>query len=232
MLAVCILDMIEFPRASRAAHTGRAFAGGLPVQRGRKGSPRFLGSLYARVPCSTDPGGLVVLRIPRIRSRTTTLAFRTQRRRRQIHDWAFEAQSHGPHARYLRFAADLTNGSRKTRFRLGGSPRRAGSSRKTANEVSSLVVHFMNPPQPSLAWRTSDTGLLPSLCRSARHDRLDLIGQGTSEPSDLTPLLSTHLKKCRSVSWIVLRQPNAEIAELRVNRATKHLPARKTKSNG
>jgi hypothetical protein len=50
VLAVCILDMIEFPRASRAAHTGRAFAGGLPVQRGRKGSPRFLGSLYARVP--------------------------------------------------------------------------------------------------------------------------------------------------------------------------------------
>jgi hypothetical protein len=136
------------------------------------GSPRFLGSLYARVPCSTDPGGLVVLRIPRIRSRTTTLAFRTQRRRRafhrevnqeQSHDWAFEAQSHGPHARYLRFAADLTNGSRKTRFRLGGSPRRAGSSRKTANEVSSLVVHFMNPPQPSLAWRTSDTSGPPSM---------------------------------------------------------------------
>jgi hypothetical protein len=172
VLAVCILDMIEFPRASRAAHTGRAFAGGLPVQRGRKGSPRFLGSLYARVPCSTDPGGLVVLRIPRIRSRTTTLAFRTQRRRRafhrevnqeQSHDWAFEAQSHGPHARYLRFAADLTNGSRKTRFRLGGSPRRAGSSRKTANEVSSLVVHCMNPPQPSLAWRTSDTCVIGSL---------------------------------------------------------------------
>ena len=43
----------------------------------------------------------------------------------------------------------------------GGSSRRADSSRKTANEVSSsLVVHFMTPPQPSLAWRTSDTGLL------------------------------------------------------------------------
>ena len=98
-------------------------------------------------------------------------AFRAQRRRRafhrevnqeQSHNWAFEAQSHGPYARYLRFAADLTSGSRKTRFRLGGSPRRAGSSRKTANEVSSIVVHFMNPPQPSLAWRTSDTPQLDS----------------------------------------------------------------------
>ena len=42
---------------------------------------------------------------------------------------------------------------------------RASKTRKTANEVSSLDVHFVNPSQPSLAWRTSDTGSLAGVCR-------------------------------------------------------------------
>jgi hypothetical protein len=62
----------------------------------------------------------------------------------------FEAQSHGLHARCLRFAAPVTRTPRKTRFRLGGSLYRAGSYPR------GFLRHFMtacavNPKRPNFA---------------------------------------------------------------------------------
>jgi hypothetical protein len=87
----------------------------------RNGSPRFLGNPHACMPCSLTP---VELRCQAIAASPCGLPpFIERRLPRYGH---FEAQSHGLHARCLRFAAPVTRTPRKTRFRWVASLYRAG----------------------------------------------------------------------------------------------------------
>jgi hypothetical protein len=87
------------------------------------GPPRFLGDPNACVPCSLTPAESVV---PRHRG-TPDAAFRQSDGVGLRSLVNLGAQSHGPHARCLRFAARVAPTPRKTRFRLVATLCRAGS---------------------------------------------------------------------------------------------------------
>ncbi len=89
------------------------------------GPPRFLGNPCACMPCSSTPAG----------PRCQAIAAPRCCRRSENHDgpreqFHFEAQSHGPHAPCVRFAAGVTPVPRNTRFRLVANLCRAGLSRR------------------------------------------------------------------------------------------------------
>ncbi len=115
------------------------------------GSPRFLGSPHACVPCSFDPGGTGYTRPVQC----TGAAFRfTQGVGPREAD--FGAQSHGPHTRCLRFAGRVSPPPRKTRFRLLASF--AGREWLPAGLLHKRFQPTRRPPSPSFAWRTGWTG--------------------------------------------------------------------------
>jgi len=115
------------------------------------GSPRFLGSPRAYVPCSYDPGGIGYTRPVQC----TDAAFRfTQGVGSRKAD--FGAQSHGPHTRCLRFAGRVAPPPRKTRFRLLVSF--AGRDWLPAGLLHRRFQLMRHPPSPSFAWRTGWTG--------------------------------------------------------------------------
>ena len=78
------------------------------------GLPRFLGNPGVNVPCSLTPTG------PDGSGQysPTSAAFRSRDSVGSRHNNSFEAQSHSPFTRCLRFAGGITPGPRKTRFRL------------------------------------------------------------------------------------------------------------------
>ena len=65
----------------------------------------------------------------------------------------FEAQSHGPPIRCLRFAGWVTPPPRKTRFRMAGQPCPGGSGYPLGPTERFQVIH---PPSPGFAWRTGN----------------------------------------------------------------------------
>src|SRR4029077_20050161 len=68
---------------------------------------------------------------------------------------SFEAQSHGPQARCLRFAAGITPEPRKTRFRLGGHPWPVGTCTRWIASKGFRFDQLIEPPLlPGIARRT------------------------------------------------------------------------------
>jgi len=99
-----------------------AFASRLPLSRAEAvRPPRFLRDPCARAPLS-DPGGLAAfartIRAGRPTPSRGDSAFRACDGVGAHHKSPFGAQSRGPRARCLRFAATVTRVPRKTRFRL------------------------------------------------------------------------------------------------------------------
>ena len=157
VLALRVLGDAELPCASRAARAGRALTGGPPVPRGRMGSPRFLGSPRMRAGF-TDPGGLDVPRLVRVRF-TRRHGLPHSRTASATNDWAFEAQSHGPHAHCLRFAAALTDGLAQDSFPVGRIPY-PGGFRPAGLQVRfhDFLTHRSSSPRLGLAHSRYPTG--------------------------------------------------------------------------
>ena len=67
----------------------------------------------------------------------------------------FEALSHGIYTRCLRFAARVTPGPRKTRFRAVASLLRVNGAKLTSTGIRYEVsLSSWHPPHPGLSWRT------------------------------------------------------------------------------
>jgi hypothetical protein len=80
------------------------------------------------------------------------------RRRRRPPRSPFGAQSRGPYARCLRFAATVTRAPRKTRFRLVVHLGRSGFAPAGSLREVSAASSTWHPPHPGFAWRTSSRG--------------------------------------------------------------------------
>jgi hypothetical protein len=137
-------------------------------------SPRFLEDPRTRA-LLFDPGGTGAPghrgRLPYSSARRCCLPH--LRRRRLPRLTPFEAQSHGPRPRCLRFAARVAPGPRKTRFRLVTFLRRsgfepAGSHRKVSAQL------FMAFSFPRLSWRTAGRVKARGAHRHDRRRRLGL----------------------------------------------------------
>ena len=130
------------------------------------GSPRFLGSPCMRAGF-TDPGGLDVPRLVRVRF-TRRRGLPHSRRASATNDWAFEAQSHGPHAHCLRFAAALTDGLAQDSFPVGRIPY-PGGFRPAGLQVRfhDFLTHRSSSPRLGLAHSRYPTGCerLEHLCK-------------------------------------------------------------------
>ena len=111
--------------------------------------PRFLGNPHAYMPCSQTPARLAT---PGHRG-AANVAFRSRNNvgPRESH---LGAPSHGLHARCLRFAARVTPGPRKTRFRLAGQPCPGGVGYPLDPFERFRATVPCCSPLPSLAWRT------------------------------------------------------------------------------
>ena len=97
------------------------------------------------VPCSSTPAG------PR-RSATAALQVLSSAIWDDVdsHNLLnFEAQSHGPFTRCLRFAGWVAPPPRKTRFRMAGQPCPGG----TDYPLGSNERFQLHPPFPGFAWR-------------------------------------------------------------------------------
>ncbi len=84
-------------------------------------------------------------------------------RRRPRQFGSYEAESRGPHARCLRFAALVTQAPRKTRFQLVASLCCAGFH--PPGPIERFPVTSWPSPFPKLAWRTNH----PSIWASVGH---------------------------------------------------------------
>jgi hypothetical protein len=145
-----------------------------PSRTAAAGPPRFLGDPPVRA-VLFDPGGsprqTIGLFGPTLDAQRCCLPL--LRRRRPPHPPTFEAQSHGPYARCLRFAATVTRcfeQLRKTRFRLVVLLGRTGfEPAGLLREVSASVValHWL-PPHPGFSWRTEGIG--------EKHRSSDMVG--------------------------------------------------------
>src|SRR6266446_5642778 len=152
----------------------------LPVRRWKRlGLPGSWGT-FAHMPCSPTPTGPARQAITACRcclpqfwntSAPATLYF--------------GAQSHGLRSRCLRFAARVSPGPRKTRFRLGAGLGRAGlATRKVPGEVSALLHGFLltqaSPGAPKTrSWHWTSGWHRATLERNVPRTRsLALLGAG------------------------------------------------------
>jgi hypothetical protein len=138
------------PLAARCA--GRGPGVGYPVlppglPEKTKGPPRFLENPRERALFS-DPGGIAGARP--LRRRDT--AFRCVNDVGSRDDVDFEAQSHGPLTRCLRFAVPVARTPRKTRFRLLAKLCRAGVGAPQGS--IERFPRYIASPFPKLSWRT------------------------------------------------------------------------------
>jgi hypothetical protein len=145
---------VSLPASPGAATTGlelvtRYLPPGLTEE--VKGPPRFLEGLRARALLS-DPGGIARARPLRRRD----AAFRHFHNVGSRDFNAFGAQSHGPFARCLRFAARVAPAPRKTRSRLlASSAGRGWLPARSQRKVSAVASPF-----PKLSWRTQVSFIL------------------------------------------------------------------------
>jgi hypothetical protein len=180
---------ISFPRSPSASAPGlelvtRYLRPGPATE--AKGPPRFLGNPRERALFS-DPGGIVVARP----LRRHDAAFRCLKHVGSRDNNHFEAQSHGPFTRCLRFAVGVAPSPRKTRFRLlasvagrGWLP--AGFHRK----VSAFASSF-----PKLSWRTQAWFLVSRSGATIRGEIRLLSGCGFEEAP---------FKRCTSCSGLTV----------------------------
>jgi hypothetical protein len=154
---------VSFPGPPGAPDTGlelvtRYLQPGSAVE--AAGPPRFLGNPCERVLLS-DPGGITDARPLRRRD----AAFRHFKNVGSRDDDAFGAQSHGPFARCLRFAAPVARTPRKTRFRPLAKLCRTGL---VTRRVPMKGFRLWLPPFPSFAWRTQFSSIVHRLRSAAR----------------------------------------------------------------
>src|SRR5882724_3683670 len=129
------------PPAWGATLAGPGFVTGFPFPIGRwkwLGLPGSWGT-FARMPCSPTPTGPA--RQATTACRCCLPQFWNTSAPATLY---FGAQSHGLRTRCLRFAARVSPGPRKTRFRLGAGLGRTGlATRKVPGEVSALLHGFL-----------------------------------------------------------------------------------------
>lgn len=113
------------------------------------GSPRFLGNPMRACPALRPRWDLCARPLPRVGA-----AFRLFNGVGSHKNRNFEARSHGPRARCLRFARRVTPSPRKTRFRLPARRCRAGVSTRWVPIEGFCFIRSLLPPSPSFAWRT------------------------------------------------------------------------------
>lgn len=104
-------------------------------------------------PCSSTPVGPP---LPRPMAAATMVPGRLLRKRRLPRLTAFEARSHGPHVRCLRFATGVAPAPRKTRYRLGGlALGRTGLQPAGFHRRVSARLYVIASSLPRLSWRTA-----------------------------------------------------------------------------
>ena len=150
--------------------TGRIAALRLPMARPRRppfpraavptsrqettGPPRFLGIPCVYAPCSLTPAGPPCRAVAPNRA-SARRCCRAPMERRRLPQRYFGALSHGIYTRCLRFAARVTPGPRKTRFRAVASLLRVDGAKLTSTGTQHEVsLSSWHPPHPGLSWRT------------------------------------------------------------------------------
>ena len=163
------------------------------------------------------------------RARCTALSLRlrscasvmpsTVRKVSATRDSAFGALSHGRHAHCLRFAADLAIGSRKTRFRLGGSLGRVGLDPQDCFvKFQDVATSSFLLTQASATWRTLTLwiGEVSHRTNNTSFVRVNLKHRRRECKQPLLPSLKGPLRSCsspphkrlkRRVSAVVRQRP-------------------------
>jgi hypothetical protein len=92
------------------------------------------------VPCSSTPAGP-----PRSATAALRCCLPPFKQRRLPRTLYFEAQSHGPHIRCLRFAGWVAPPPRKTRFRMAGQPYPGGTGYPLGPSERFQLISFSFP---------------------------------------------------------------------------------------
>ena len=123
------------------------------------GPPRFLGIPCVYAPCSLTPAGPPCRAVAPNRA-TARRCCRTPLEQQRLPQRYFGALSHGIYTRCLRFAARVTPGPRKTRFRAVANLLRVDGAKLTSTGIQHEVsLSSWHPPHPGLSWRTPIAGL-------------------------------------------------------------------------
>ena len=126
--------------------------------------------------------------------RSTGVAFRACRPVGFHHVLSFGVQFRGLRARCLRFAARVSPGPRKTRFRLAALPCRAGvQPARSLRQVCNHVLAF--------TWFPPDRSLLAH--GKIKRSHLDFVGSGIA----ITFSVARHLVRSRGVCRVFLADP-------------------------